>query len=188
MCSHFELMLMKEDVEMGNMNQPGQGLQPPANDKFAILRRCQEVEDSIKIVQEDVSRLRYLQQASLDDPDSSSNSRTTQQLNAKVSDVNAAFKGLAERVKAIKGTPGAANPQNAGRVRLVEKNLKEAMEAYQQGDMRFRKELDAQIRRQIRIVSPNATEEEIRQQAEDPQMQVFTQAVGETQHLSLATS
>lgn len=163
---------------MGNLNQPEPSSQPPSNGKFAILKRCREVDDSLKIVKNDISELQYLQRAAIDDPDSSQNSRTTQQLNAKVAGINTAFQGLTKRVTDIKTTPDAGSNQNVGQVKLVEKNLRDTMNEYQQVDVQFRKQLEAQTERQFRIVKPNATEEEVRQVISEPSGNtIFAQAV-----------
>lgn len=63
-------------------------------------------------------------------------------------------------------------------MRRVDSRLKDAIRAYQQVESSFRKKTEEQMARQYRIVSPDATEDEVRAAVEDQSGgQVFQQAL-----------
>lgn len=147
-------------------------------DPNAILNECREIDRGIDSIDNQLNKLRIVQQRSLDDPDSSMNSATNQQLDALGADAMTSYRNLAGRIKAIKQQPESGSPKNAPQVGKVDRKLKAAINQYQNLESDFRKKLQAQMGRQYRIVRPDASDAEVREAVEDTSnQQVFSQAL-----------
>ena len=161
-------------MEMGQMN----GGYSAQNDPNAILNECTDVNNGVSAIRQNLQQLKALQMQSLDDPDASQTTKTNRELDAFSTDTMNMYRNFTQRVKKIKGMPGAGSPQNAPQVGRVERNLKEAIQQYQQVDAEFRKKLQEQMARQYKIVRPDASPQEIQEACEDTtSTQVFSQAV-----------
>ena len=158
----------------GQTNQYSQPTHSPMN----VLNECRDTDRAIDSIHQNLERLQYLQQQSIDDPDASQNTRINRELDSLNSETITLYRGLADRVNRIKKMPGAGNETNIAQVTRVDKKLKDAIQKYQQVDAEFRKKLQAQMARQYRIVRPDANESEVREAVEDTSGgQVFSQAV-----------
>ena len=162
----------------GGANAGGYAPQPTRQDPMAILNECRDVDRGIESIQNNLDRLQYLQQRSLDDPDASQNTATNRELDNLSSETMTLYRSFAGRIKKIKAMPGAGSGQNSAQVGRVDRKLKDAIQKYQTVDAEFRKKLQAQMARQYRIVRPDASESEVREAVEDTSStQVFSQAV-----------
>ncbi|KAI0457361.1 t-SNARE [Xylaria acuta] len=142
----------------------------------SALDEISDINRGIDAIDSNLEQLRMLQQRSLDDADSSASSNTNRQLDRLSSETMAQYRSLTERVRQLKSKP--ENQKFGQQVRRVDGRLKDAIRAYQQVESGFRKKTEEQMARQYRIVSPNATEEEIRAAVEDQSGgQVFQQAL-----------
>ncbi|KAI1748373.1 t-SNARE [Xylaria castorea] len=143
----------------------------------SALDEISDINRGIDAIDSNLEQLRMLQQRSLDDADSSASSNTNRQLDRLSSETMAQYRSLTERVRQLKSKP--ENTQRFGQqVRRVDSRLKDAIRAYQQVESGFRKKTEEQMARQYRIVSPDATEEEVRAAVEDQSGgQVFQQAL-----------
>ncbi|KAI0550481.1 SSO2 protein [Xylaria curta] len=143
----------------------------------SALDEISDINRGIDAIDSNLEQLRMLQQRSLDDADSSASSNTNRQLDRLSSETMAQYRSLTERVRQLKSKP--ENTQRFGQqVRRVDSRLKDAIRAYQQVESGYRKKTEEQMARQYRIVSPNATEEEVRAAVEDQSGgQVFQQAL-----------
>ncbi|KAF2154419.1 t-SNARE [Myriangium duriaei CBS 260.36] len=94
------------------------------------------------------------------------------------SSIIAEYRNLADRVRYIKSQPESRSPQNALHVDNLDRRLKRAINAYQQQESSFRREVEEQQRRQYLIVNPDATEAELREVTQaGGDMQIFQQAL-----------
>ncbi|KAI0442001.1 t-SNARE [Xylaria telfairii] len=143
----------------------------------SALDEISDINRGIDAIDKNLEQLRMLQQRSLDDADSSASSNTNRQLDRLSSETMAQYRSLTERVRQLKSKPDVT--QRFGQqVRRVDGRLKDAIRAYQQVESGFRKKTEEQMARQYRIVSPNATEAEVRAAVEDQSGgQVFQQAL-----------
>lgn len=158
---------------MGQMNGASRQDNPRA-----ILNACTDIDRGVSGIQKNIERLQYLQQRSLDDPDASQTTQTNRELDSMSTDTMNMYRNFVDRIKKIKGMPGAGNQQNSAQVARVDRKLKDAIQKYQQVDAEFRKKLQAQMARQYRIVRPDASDAEVREAVEDTaSTQVFSQAV-----------
>lgn len=143
-----------------------------------ILDECSGIDNGINEVEHNLEKLRMLQQRSLDDADSSSASAVNRQLDSLSTDTMALYRGLTERVRTLKSKPPQQIAQYRGQVERIDRRLKSAIQQYQQIESQFRKRTQDQMKRQYRIVRPDASEEEVRAVVDDTNNnQVFAQAL-----------
>ncbi len=152
---------------MQNLN--GQSL---GGDPNAILNECREVNRSIDDLERRLQELEAMQRRF-----TTSNDLNSGQINAVGADIMDSYRALGQRVKKLKSQPESGNPRNAPQVGNVDRRLKSAINKYQTVESEFRRRVREQQERQYRIVRPEATEEEVRQACEDPNQQIFQQAV-----------
>jgi syntaxin 1B/2/3 len=122
------------------------------------------------------SNLKSLQQASLNSADPSGSSANAQATSRTILD---AYRNLVQQIRKLKSDP-ANQPETSKRgiqVARLNTKLKLAMEAYQVIDRDFENKLREQQARQMRIVRPDATEQEVRDAVENGQGPVFAQAL-----------
>lgn len=179
------------DVEMQNFQgqqQQGYGA-PAANNPNQILDDCRDVDKGIDQIENDLTGLQSLHYNILH---SSGDPRDNQAGNTRLEQANdniiASYTALVQRMKRIKGLRGSAEPRNAPQVGRVDRRLKATIQKYQQIESSFRNELQQSIARQYRIVRPDATDQEVREATEDPNQQVFTQALMQSDRRGQAQS
>ncbi|KAG5935201.1 hypothetical protein E4U53_000490 [Claviceps sorghi] len=167
------------NVEMAPIGQnTGHGGNAPASGTRNILDECSGIDNGINQVEHNLEKLRMLQQRSLDDADSSAASAVNRQLDSLSTDTMALYRGLTERVRALKSKPPQQIAQYRGQVDRIDRRLKSAIQQYQQIESQFRKRTQEQMKRQYRIVRPDASEEEVKAVVEDTNNnQMFAQAL-----------
>ena len=168
------------DVEMAPYNgQAGGYGQQAARDPNAILNACRDIDRGIDTIQRNLESIRLLQQRSLDDPDASLDTPINKELDALDSESKALLENFKNRIRAIKQQRESGDPRNAPQVGKVDRKLKATVHEYQQLESEFRKRMQEQMERKLRIVSPDLTSEEVRAACENPSanQQIFRQAV-----------
>ena len=164
-------------MEMAPMNGQTGGA-TPSRDPNAILNECRDIDRGIDKIEQNLDRLRFLQQRAIDDPDASQGTAVNRELDALSSETMNLYRNFGGRIKAIKQQKESGDPRNRPQVGLVDRKLKKAINEYQQVDRDFRHKLSAQMERQYRIVRPDASDQEVREAIEDTSNnQVFSQAV-----------
>jgi syntaxin 1B/2/3 len=144
----------------------------------AILNECKEIDKGIDLIESSLEQLKFLQQRSLDDPDSSAQSSTNRQLDEMSSKTMKSYREFAGRLRVIKQQPDSGSPRNAPQVGKVDRRLKAAIHQYQKVESDFRARLRDQMARQYRIVNPNASQAEVERIVSDTSnQQIFSQAL-----------
>lgn len=165
-----------QDVE--SQMQPGGYGQQTGRDPNAILNECRDVDRGIDSIERNLDMLRTLQRQSLNDPNTSPQSQINRELTRLRDDTMTLYRSFATRIKNIKSRPESGNPKNAPQVGRVDRRLKAVIQEYQTVEMEFRRQMQAQMERNYRIVKPDASEEEVRAAVEDTSSnQIFSQAV-----------
>ena len=147
--------------------QPAQSADPNA-----ILNECREVDRAITDLESQLDNLKQVFGQVLARPDMPSG-----EINNLSSQIMTIYRGLVNRVKNIKSKPESGSPRNAPQVGMVDRKLKETINKYQKLEAKFRADSMAAAERQYRIVSPNATDEEVKLAVQDPEAPIFQQAV-----------
>ena len=119
-----------------------------------------------------------LQKQSLNDPNASAETQVNKRLERENTAVMSKHRALVERLRVLKSRPDAKNEQNMSQIGLLERNIRQLIKSYQDLDERYSKELRNQIKRQYRIVRPEASEMEVDEASQSTSNnQVFSQAV-----------
>lgn len=144
-------------------------------DPNAILNECRVIDAGIDDLERRLQELEGMQRRF-----TTSNDQDSAQLNRLGGVIMDGYRALGRQVKSVKSLPDAGNPRNAPQVGKVDRRLKKAINNYQTLESDFRRRVREQQERQYRIVRPEATEEEVRQACEEPNQQIFQQAVRST--------
>lgn len=128
-----------------------------SRDPNAILNDCRNVGRAIDDLESRLSELSRVQRSFV-----TGNGSTNKEIDAKSADIMTGYRGLADRVKRIRSQPDAGLPRNKPQVDALDRRTRKAINAYQQQESQFRKEVQDQQRRQYLIVKPDASESELR--------------------------
>jgi syntaxin 1B/2/3 len=153
------------DTSYNNAGMVGDG-----ND---ILNSCQAIDRTIDELEERLQNLQGLHSRVLNDR------ATNTEVDRTNADIMNAYRALGDRLKKVKSKPESGSPKNAPQVGRVDRRLKKAINDYQRLESDFRKQMQEQQARQYRIVRPDATDAEVQEAVEDPNVQVFQQAVSD---------
>ncbi|KAF2747649.1 t-SNARE [Sporormia fimetaria CBS 119925] len=156
--------------EMQNYGQQQQA--PSAVDHNAILNDCREVDRALDQLDSQLGALERMFKQVLARPDMPSTEITNMS-----TQIMTAYRELVNRVKSIKSKPESGSPRNAPQVGKVDRRLKSTIHRYQEMEANFRRDSRAAAERQYRIVSPDATDDEVRQAVENPDAPIFQQAL-----------
>lgn len=174
------------NVEMEPLTGTGTSF-PRRADPNAILNECRDIDRGIKEIKDMFPAVQELQSAVLTSV-STTNGREANQLNEATTAVTAMFRNLTGRVKNLKQKPESGLPRNAPQVGQVDRSLRESRDQYLNIETAYTRKLREQSARQYRIVRPNATEEEVEQAIEDQNVQVFSQALMQSDRRGQAQS
>ncbi|CAK1354005.1 unnamed protein product [Cercospora beticola] len=156
----------------------------PQRDPNQILNDCRAVGRAIDDLESRLGELQRLQRSFI-----SSAGVSNKDVDALSADIMSGYRGLADRVKRIKGQPDAGNPRNKPQVDALDRRIRKAIQSYQQTEAAFRKEVQEQQRRQYLIVKPDASEAEIREATEaGGDTQIFQQALMQSDRRGQANS
>ena len=146
---------------------------PAPRDPNAILNECRAVGRAIDDLEGRLQELQRVQRGF-----TSGNGTTNKEIDSMSADIMTGYRGLGDRVKRIKGQREASEPRNKQQVDALDRRIRKAINAYQQVESQFRKEVQDQQRRQYLIVNPEASESEIREATQDGgDTQIFQQAL-----------
>ena len=87
------------------------------------------------------------------------------------------FRELAPQMQRLKGKINAGNDMVSGQIGLLTTTMNSLKQNFDRADMQYRKDLREQLKRQYRIVRPEATEAEAEEAASEQNAQIFSQAV-----------
>jgi syntaxin 1B/2/3 len=163
------------NVEMEPLTGTGTSF-PRQADPNAILNECRDIDRAIVELKALFEEIEGLQQKILNNVDTSDRILTKNLENA-TTEVMAIYRNLTGRVKNIKQKPESGSPKNAPQVGKVDRELRETLNQWRQIEADYTRRSRDKAARQYRIVSPDATEEEVQQAIDDPNAQVFSLAV-----------
>jgi syntaxin 1B/2/3 len=146
--------------------------------KSPILDECADILNEIRDVGNNRARLTGLQKRCLDDPDSSGESESQRDVDLLTQQIMDQYRRLADRIREVRRNPESRQQLNIPQVGLAERRLKNEVQQFQKQESEFRKESKTQMARQIRIVRPDLTEDEVQDALKDGEGgQVFQDAL-----------
>lgn len=141
-----------------------------------VLNEIRDIGNGVNGIEQNLQQLRMLQDRALNETDS--NSGTSRQLDQLSADTMASYRSLVQRVRELKSKPDARSYQ--GQVDRIDRQLKSAIQQFQEVEASHRQKMQGQMERQYRIVRPDADQAEVRAAVEDMStggQQVFQQAM-----------
>ncbi len=172
-------MHIDNDVEMGTVGeQRGRYNAPrPAQDSDAILNECRQIDIGIGAIEQYLERLSLAQRRALNDTATDQNSPSTTEIDSLNTNIMSEYRALLKRMTWIKGRPESEAPRNRNQIGLMDRKLRSTYQRYRTVENEYQRRMREQSERQYRIVRPDATEQEVREACEDPNQQIFSQAV-----------
>ncbi|TFY79992.1 hypothetical protein EWM64_g4018 [Hericium alpestre] len=146
----------------------------------AFYDEISSIQDSIKTFNDSVNRISDLHSRSLNNTDDQAAQRVAQQLEDLVADTSSLSSMLKRRIKALERSGGAGRDATIKKQQtaLVKSKFVEAIQNYQQVEQAYRQKYKQRMERQIKIVKPDASPEEVRAAVDDDNGgQVFSQAL-----------
>lgn len=155
----------------------------PAGDMNSFFTDISEIQDTIRLIDENVNKISDLHSRSLNNMDEASAQYAEQQLAGIQQETSSLTNGVKNRIKLLesqtKRVPagGDKNVRNT-QIGAVKNRFKETIQRYQQVEQNYRQKYRARAERQFRIVKPDATQQEIKAALDDDQNgQIFSQAL-----------
>ncbi|KAI0035712.1 t-SNARE [Vararia minispora EC-137] len=171
------------DYQNSRTNLAGSAPAPagaPTNDMSAFYDEISSIQDNIKRFNANVQQISDLHSRSLNNTDEQAAQRVERQLEELVNETSALSNVLKRTIKSLErqggaGRDGQIRKQQTG---LVKSKFVEAIQSYQQVEQQYRQRYKQRLERQYKIVSPNATPDEVRAVVNDENGgQVFSQAL-----------
>ncbi|GAC99876.1 epsin [Pseudozyma hubeiensis SY62] len=155
----------------------------PVGDMNSFFSDISEIQDTIRLIDENVNKISDLHSRSLNNMDEASAQYAEQQLASIQQETSSLTNGVKNRIKLLesqnKRVPagGDKNVRNT-QIGAVKNRFKETIQRYQQVEQSYRQKYRARAERQFRIVKPDATQQEIKAALDDDQNgQIFSQAL-----------
>ncbi|EST08989.1 Target SNARE coiled-coil domain protein [Kalmanozyma brasiliensis GHG001] len=155
----------------------------PAGDMNSFFTDISEIQDTIRLIDENVNKISDLHSRSLNNMDEASAQYAEQQLASIQQETSSLTNAVKNRIKLLeaqtKRVPagGDKNVRNT-QIGAVKNRFKETIQRYQQVEQGYRQKYRARAERQFRIVKPDATQQEIKAALDDDQNgQIFSQAL-----------
>ncbi|KAF8522210.1 t-SNARE [Hysterangium stoloniferum] len=163
--------------EMSNYDQ---NTPDNAEGMTAFYAEIRSIHDSIQALNDNVSRISDLHTQSLSSMDEATVQQSSRQLDELTSNTRSHIDELKARIKTLLQTSGTGRDGQIRKQQTFVANQKftEAIQNYQRVEQDYRAKYKQRMERQIKIVKPDATPEEIKAVVdEDEGQQVFAQAL-----------
>ncbi|CDS01913.1 related to SSO1-syntaxin-related protein [Sporisorium scitamineum] len=155
----------------------------PAGDMNTFFTDISEIQDTIRLIDENVNKISDLHSRSLNNMDEASAQYAEQQLASIQQETSSLTNGVKNRIKLLESQTKRVPAGGDKNVRItqigaVKNRFKETIQRYQQVEQSYRQKYRARAERQFRIVKPDATQQEIKAALDDDQNgQIFSQAL-----------
>ncbi|KAF8894559.1 t-SNARE [Infundibulicybe gibba] len=168
--------------EMSNIKDSNPQLSggPGGDSMSAFYTEISSIQDSLRTFNDNVQRIGDLHSRSLTNMDEGNTQRNVSQLDELIGDTSALSTTLKHRIKALEmqGGTGRDGQIRKQQTALVKSKFVEAIQNYQTVEQQYRTKYRQRMERQIKIVKPDATPEEIKAAVNDEQGgQIFSQAL-----------
>ena len=151
------------------------GAPPPSGPN--VLDECRRINEGVDEIEKSLGRLENAQRRALNDTVTDRSSPAIREIDMLNTEIMAQYRNLLDKMKRIKSQPGAGSDLNQKHIGLADRKLQNSRQHFMQVESAYQKRMREQTERQYRTVNPQATEDEVRMAVEDPNQQVFAQAV-----------
>ncbi|KAH7107546.1 syntaxin-like protein [Auriculariales sp. MPI-PUGE-AT-0066] len=143
------------------------------DDTTAFYDEVSSIQDEIRRFNANVLKISEMHTRSLNSIDDDATRRTTAQLEGLIDDTRGLSGELKRRIKDLERRGGdQAKKQQTS---FIKSKFMESIQGYQQVEREYRTKYKQRIERQLKIVKPDATQEEVKAMAESDDVQVFQQ-------------
>ncbi|KAF4614814.1 hypothetical protein D9613_002954 [Agrocybe pediades] len=177
----------QQSVELSNLPHPPEATTyttthapiPPGglSDLAAFLAEDTSIQEGIQQVRGNVSQIAALRTQSLNVIDDSTAAEASR-IDALTSETRALLQQLKDRIRAMENTPSKQDAQlRNNRLAVLRTKFMEAIQDYQREEQESRAKAKQRVERQVLIVKPDATREEIAAAVEGGGQQIFAEAL-----------
>ncbi|KAF9567560.1 syntaxin-like protein [Agrocybe pediades] len=177
----------QQSVELSNLPHPPEATTyttshvpiPPGglSDLAAFLAEDTSIQEGIQQVRGNVSQIAALRTQSLNAIDDSTAAEASR-IDALTSETRALLQQLKDRIRAMENTPSKQDAQlRNNRLAVLRTKFMEAIQDYQREEQESRAKAKQRVERQVLIVKPDATREEIAAAVEGGGQQIFAEAL-----------
>jgi syntaxin 1B/2/3 len=149
---------------------------PGAARQTSILDECTDIQNGIQDVESKLGALGGLQKRALEDADMTGGANTKRDMDNLTQAIMDQYRELTGRLRTVKSNPDCRQPRNVAQVNKTDRDLRRAIQRFQELEAGSRREMREQMKRQARIVYDKATDAEINEIVDSDQ-QIFQQAV-----------
>jgi len=160
----------------GGQQQQGGAFEMSSTNAGDFFTEVNEIDSDLDLMKRNTQNIRNIHQRSLRDIDAQAIETTQEELRLLTEDASASNRALSMKIRILKGKV-RGDPGKQAQADRVEKNYKSALIEYQKVVLDFQERVQNQIKRQVKIVNPDATEEELEIACQDGQAQIFSQAI-----------
>lgn len=160
--------VLTKRAEMSNMD---------GTDPNRILNETRAIDATLAQLKQEQEKLRQMQSVYLNAVQDKQTAASLKAVTDGNEELMRQFRQLVARTKRMKQDKESGNPRNSPQVGRVDRAVKQALNDFQKLDSEFRKGAQERTRRDYLIVRPDASEAEIREAIQDPDQQVFSQAL-----------
>ena len=153
----------------------------------SVLDECRRITDGTDDIEKSLGRLENAQRRALNDTVTDRSSPAIREIDMLNAEIMSQYRNLLDKMKRVKAMPGAGSDLNQKHIGLADRKLQNSKQKFMQVESAYQKRMREQTERQYRTVNPDASPEEIRQAIEDPNQQVFAQAVRPSPSISSMT-
>ncbi|QIW97731.1 hypothetical protein AMS68_003249 [Peltaster fructicola] len=146
--------------------------QAPREDPNALLNEVRQVSRAADDLESRLGELQRLQRGFV-----AGQGQSNKEIDALSADIMTGYRGLTDRVRRIKGQREAGSQRNRPQIESLDRKVRNAINAFQKLESAFRKEVSESQRRQYLIVNPTATQSEIEEATSGSDVQIFQQAL-----------
>ncbi|KAF5330315.1 hypothetical protein D9619_005785 [Psilocybe cf. subviscida] len=164
-----------------NVHHNGNPTSPSTNGALsprdAFLAEDAAIEAEIRRMRENVLQISALRSRSLNAIDDSSQADTNR-LSSLTEETRAAMQEIKARIKALEAAPATTDAQlRSNRISVLRSHFLEALQDYQREEQEGRARSRQRVERQLKIVKPDATAEEVAEAVNGGGEQIFSQAL-----------
>lgn len=157
-------------MEMSNLATTG----PAGGSSSPFLSEVADIQDGIRHYNENVSRISTLRSQLLNEP----NAEESEQLDSLAEENRNLSQDLKERIQRLVQEPQGQDAElRRNRIALLQSKFMEAIQSYQLMEKENRAKSRQRVERQLKIVKPDATPEEVAAAFEGGGEQIFAQAL-----------
>ena len=142
-----------------------------------ILDETRRINEGTEEIERNLGRLENAQRRALNDTITDRTSPTVREIEMLNTEIMSQYRNLLDKMKRIKKLPTAGSPMNEKHIGLADRRLQASRQKFMEVESAYQRRMREQTERQYRTAYPTASEDEVRQACEEPNQQVFAQAV-----------